>query len=447
MSFPRYPKYKDSGVEWLGQVPEHWALSKIKDFVTFQGGGTPTRDNLAFWNGTIPWVSPKDMKSDVILSAEECITEAGLRGSSTKLIEPGEVLIVVRSGILQHTVPVAINDVAVALNQDMKALRPDVERCLPRFLFHWIKGLNDILLSVWLKQGATVESVEHAYLANTLFPLPAIAEQNRIVQFLDQETGKIDALVAEQERLMELLKEKRQAVISHAVTKGLNPNAPMKPSGIDWIGDIPAHWDSGSLIRIAKRIIVGIAEAATHAYSESGVPILRSTNIRAGRIIGDILFVDPAFANDRGSKQIYGGDLVTVRTGNAGVTAVIPPALSGCQCFTMLVTTLDSSSLAEFYCFWMNSVSAQCYFGLEGWGTAQINISVPILKALPVPIPTLEEQKAIVRFLDHATAQFDQLIAEAERAIDLLLERRSALISAAVTGQIDVRKFVASEAA
>jgi type I restriction enzyme S subunit len=139
--------------------------------------------------------------------------------------------------------------------------------------------------------------------------------------------------------------------------------------------------------------------------------------------------------------------LVTVRTGNAGVTAVIPPELDGCQCFTMLITTLNEGLSVEYYCYWMNSISAQCYFSLEGWGTAQVNISVPILKALPVPIPPPSEQKAIVTYLNHETAKLDALTAEAQRAIDLLQERRTALISAAVTGKIDVRGLAQAEAA
>ena len=245
--------------------------------------------------------------------------------------------------------------------------------------------------------------------------------------------------MAEQLRLIDLLKEKRHAVISHTVSRGLNPDVPMKPSGVEWLGEVPAHWAYASLNRIAKRIVVGIAEAATHAYADVGIPILRSTNIRPGRIVGDILYVDSAFAGDRGSKRMSAGDLITVRTGAAGVTAVIPPELDGCQCFTMLITTLDEGQLADYYCFWMNSVSAQCYFSLEGWGTAQVNISVPILKALPVPVPPTSEQRMIIAFLNRETAKLDALTAEAQRVVDLLQERRSALISAAVTGRIDVR--------
>ena len=185
MSFPRYPKYKDRGVEWLGEVPAHWALPKLKSVASFSGGGTPSRENKAYWNGDIPWVSPKDMKVERILGAEESITEEGLRSSASNLLPPGRVLMVVRSGILKHTIPVAINETAVALNQDMKALNFDTNRCVGRFFLRWVQGLNDRLLLAWAKQGATVESVEHGYLADTVIPLPDIAEQVVIAAFLD----------------------------------------------------------------------------------------------------------------------------------------------------------------------------------------------------------------------------------------------------------------------
>ena len=196
MSFPRYPSYKDSGVEWLGEVPAHWTLQKLKSIALFSGGGTPSRENLAYWNGDIPWVSPKDMKIERIVVAEEAITLEGLESSSSNLLPPGRVLMVVRSGILKHTIPVAINEVAVALNQDMKALNFDTDKCVGHFLLRWVQGLNDRLLLAWAKQGATVESIEHTYFADTVIPLPDVSEQTQITAFLDSETAKNTSNVA-----------------------------------------------------------------------------------------------------------------------------------------------------------------------------------------------------------------------------------------------------------
>jgi type I restriction enzyme S subunit len=218
MSFPQYERYKHSGVEWLGKVPEHWLLKKLGSIATFRGGGTPAKDKADFWNGDIPWVSPKDMKSESIEKTEDAITEAGLASSSTSLIPPGAVLMVVRSGILKHTIPVAINRIAVTLNQDMKAIVLDPVEGLSEFFLRWVQGLNELLLHVWLKQGATVESVEQSYVSSTDFPLPPISEQQDICSFLQVETAKIDQLVKEHHRLIGLLQERRSALISAAVT-------------------------------------------------------------------------------------------------------------------------------------------------------------------------------------------------------------------------------------
>ncbi|OWK37167.1 EcoKI restriction-modification system protein HsdS [Pseudomonas oleovorans subsp. oleovorans] len=272
--------------------------------------------------------------------------------------------------------------------------------------------------------------------------LPHAEEVDEIASRLDRETARIDALIEKKTRFIELLREKRQALITHAVTKGLDPNAKMKDSGVEWLGEVPEHWDVGVVSRVATRTVVGIAEAATHAYADSGTPILRSTNIRPYKIIGEILHVNADFADDRDTKLIHAGDLITVRTGNAGVTAVVPPELEGCQCFTMLITTLKDGMQPDYYCYWMNSAAAVHYFSIEGWGTAQVNISVPILKSLPVPIPPTDEQKRVVGFLHRETQRLDMLLAKTERSIDLLKERRSALITAAVTGQINLREAV-----
>jgi type I restriction enzyme S subunit len=272
-------------------------------------------------------------------------------------------------------------------------------------------------------------------------PLPSPTEQHCIAAFLDRETAKIDALVAKKERLIELLQEKRTALISHAVTRGLNPNAPLRDSGIPWIGRVPVHWRLKRFRHVTTRVDVGIAEAATHAYADVGVPILRSTNVRANMLLlDDVLRVQPWFAEKNRSKYLLKDDILTVRTGNAGVSAVVPEQLHRSQCFTMLMSTLRNHQDARFYCYFLNSSSGQTVFAIEAWGTAQANISVPILKEVPVVEPPYEEQARIVAFIEHEAAKLDGLMAKIRTAIDRLQEYRTALISAAVTGQIDVRE-------
>jgi len=213
-----YPAYKDSGVKWLGEVPAHWEVRKLKYAVTFVGGGTPSKANPAFWGGHIPWVSPKDMKTTVIADAQDHINNEAIAASATSIVGPSAVLLVVRSGILRRSIPVAINVVPVALNQDMKALQPKDTLLLSTYLRALIQGNQARLIDAWTKQGATVESIEHEYMANSHIPFPPLSEQTAIVEYLDALTAKIDAAISATRREIELLREYRERLIADVVT-------------------------------------------------------------------------------------------------------------------------------------------------------------------------------------------------------------------------------------
>jgi type I restriction enzyme S subunit len=209
---------KDSGVEWLGEVPEHWRLLPLKYLCSFKGGGTPAKDNLSYWtNGTIPWVSPKDMKSFWLSQTQDKVTPLAVRQSSTNFIEKNCLLMVVRSGILQRTVPIAININEVTLNQDMKALKFN-EQINVEYAANYILGNTGPLLLEWSKEGATVESIEHEYLANSIFPVPPMIEQAGIIKLLKQQVDTFQKLEDRAVRGINLLTERRTALISAAVT-------------------------------------------------------------------------------------------------------------------------------------------------------------------------------------------------------------------------------------
>ena len=449
MSFPRYPKYKASGVEWLGDVPEHWNLPKLKGLASFSGGGTPARENLSYWNGEIPWVSPKDMKTERILGAEESITKEGLKSSAANLLPPGRVLMVVRSGILKHTIPVAINETDVAMNQDMKALSFDARVCVGRFFQRWVQGLNDRLLLVWAKQGATVESIEHSYLADTVIPLPSVPEQLAIAACLDRETAKIDELVEAQARLIELLKEKRQAVISHAVTKGLNPHAPMKPSGVEWLGEVPEHWEVPAL-SYRYRVELGKMLDAKQIAGTHLCPYVRNADVQWGRInIVDLNMMDFE-PEERARFVLRRGDLLVCEGGEVGRCAVWDAPIAECYYQKALhrLRAVDAARDEVLFLRWLleAATASGCFAASEAKATIA-HLPAEVFRRHRFAFPPLPEQLAIVAFLDRETARIDTLTTEAQRAIDLLRERRSALISAAVTGQIDVRNAVTLEVA
>jgi type I restriction enzyme S subunit len=444
MSFPRYPAYKPSGVEWLGEVPEHWEVKKIRNFASFTGGGTPNRENLSFWGGPIPWVSPKDMKVERIIEAEEGITQEGLDGSSSSLVAPGHVLIVVRSGILRHTIPVAINAVEAAINQDMKAVRMDDKVCMNIFFLRWIQGLNNQLLLAWAKQGATVESVEQEYLSKTALPLPTLAEQAAITTFLDHETTKIDALIAEQQRLIELLQEKRQAVISHAVTKGLNPHAPMKDSGVEWLGEVPEHWDVAPLKHHWQ---VTDCKHVTAEFTQEGYP-LASIKEAQGRWID---LTNAKRTTDEfytllteGNRTPEPGDLVFTRNATVGEVAEVPAQIESFALGqdVVILKKLKGSHCSSFAWHLLRSTAVSNQLECAMIGSTFRRINVEQIKAISVPIPPSHEQASIAIYLGEASDQLSKQEQDARHCVSLLQERRSALISAAVTGQIDVRGLV-----
>lgn len=211
-------KMKPSGVDWLGDVPAHWEVKKMKFAVSLMGGGTPNTNTKEYWDGDIPWVSPKDMKNDVITSTQDYITDSGLKGSATNLIEENEVLIVVRSGILQHSIPVAINAVPVTLNQDMKALIVDRLQLLPEFLKSIIWSNQKPLLSLWSKPGCTVESIESEYMMNTELALPPLAEQEDILIAIEHAITPIDRMLNACFTAIQLYTEYRSSLITAAVT-------------------------------------------------------------------------------------------------------------------------------------------------------------------------------------------------------------------------------------
>jgi type I restriction enzyme S subunit len=277
---------------------------------------------------------------------------------------------------------------------------------------------------------------------------PPEREQHAISFFLDQETAKIDQLVEEQRRLIELLKEKRQAVISHAVTKGLNPNAPVKDSGIEWLGKVPAHWDVCAL-NYRYEIALGKMLDEKRITGDHLAPYLRNVDVQWGKInIEDLPEMDFK-GEDLNRYSLISGDLLVCEGGEVGRAAVWQGELAECfyQKALHRLRARTERDLATFM-FYMLHVCAKfgVFAGVEGKATFA-HLPAETFRRYRFPFPPPEEQLSIVAFLDAAALKFDDLISEATRAIDLLQERRTALISAAVTGKIDVRGLATEDAA
>jgi type I restriction enzyme S subunit len=427
----------------LGEIPVGWEVKRLKRVVEIRGGGTPSKDNVEYWRGEIPWVSPKDMKVSVVLDTEDKITSEAIRESATKLVPAGSVLIVVRSGILIHSIPVAVAGREVALNQDLKALLPSSE-VVPEYLMYLVAGMRRELLVEWKKEGATVESLELDLIADTPTPLPAVNEQRAIAAFLDRETARIDALVTKKERLIELLHEQRTALITRAVTKGLDPNVPLKDSGVEWLGGIPAHWEAKRIKWVARMVSGHTPDKKVPSYWEGGdipwVSLADTDQLREVDYIKATAVMTTADGIVHSSAHVLpAGTVVFSRDATIGLCAIagIPMAVS--QHFIGWICT--ARVISEYLLFVLRSMAQE--LDRLTMGATVRTIGMPEVRSLATPIPPVAEQHEIVAFVRRETTRIDALIAKVREAIERLKELRTALISAAVTGKIDIRQEVA----
>ena len=432
MSFPRYPKYKASGVEWLGDVPEGWEVKPVRQLAAVVNG-FPFDSKLFDAAEGIPLIRIRDLnqsKSDTCYNGE-FVERAAITSDDVLVGMDGD-----------FNVGRWLGEGRALLNQRMCCIRgktPLLTRLLEYSLPFPLKGINEVTYATTVKHLASSQ-IEKTFVA---LP-PIVEEQTAIAEFLDRETGQIDELVAEQRRLMELLKEKRQAVISHAVTKGLNPHAPMKPSGIEWLGDVPAHWEVMPLKRDLDYLTSGSRGWAEN-YSDHGELFIRIANLTRGTTgldLTDIQRVEVPEGAEGSRTRVKSGDVLFSITAYLGSVAVVPHGLETAYVSQHIaLARLRNLRLSSRWVGYAAlSVVGQTWFDTKSYGGTKVQLSLDDVRDLPVPVPPMEEQIAIVAFLDTELVKLDTLTAEAQRAIDLLQERRTALISAAVTGQIDVRK-------
>jgi type I restriction enzyme S subunit len=441
MSSPSYPKYKPSGVEWLSEVPESWEVRRIKHLGKTITGGTPKTEEPEYWtDGDVPWLPSGKVQNNSIHKedADTFITKKALAESAAKLIRPGSALIALTGATCANAAFLTFESTA---NQSVVGIEPKLNAD-GRFIYYSLLSQREQVLTH--KSGGAQGGINQEDVRNLVIAAPEKAEQTAIAKFLDRETGKIDGLVAEQQRLVKLLKEKRQAVISHAVTKGLNPHAPMKPSGIEWLGDVPVGWRIVQLSMLAKMIQTGPFGSQLHSedYVENGIPVINPSNIQDGRIEPDwSCSITAEDANRLSQHKLINGDIVFGRRGEMGRCALVSANEVGWICGTgSLNVRLLPEVFPPFISIYLRTEYVREWLKLESVGSTMDNLNTQILGAIKLPLPNLSEQTAIVDYLETEIAKFDTLTAEAQRAIDLLQERRTALISAAVTGQIDVRQ-------
>ena len=434
MSFPRYPAYKDSGVEWLGQVPTHWTIKSIKWLSPVLRGASPRPiDDPKYFDddGEYAWVRIADSSasSGVLTETTQRLSELG--SSLSVRLEPGALFVSIAGTVGKPCITAmkaCIHDGFVYFPR----LRID-----PKFLFRVFEagvcyaGLGKMGTQLNLNTD-TIGSIRVA--------LPPPDELPDVLSFIDRETTKIDALVAEQEQLVTLLKEKRQAVISHAVTKGLDPSVPMKDSGVEWLGEVPTHWQVRR-VKDVTRLESGHTPSKTvpEYWIDCDIPWVSlndSKFLAANDYITDTAVqINQLGIENSSARLLPAGSVVFTRDATIGLAAITTREMAVSQHLIAWCPTglMDPAYLLRVFNAMKDHLDSYTF------GATIKTIGMGDVKSLVTPVPPHDEQAAIAAFLGKALQVLDQLVDEAVLSIELLRERRSALISAAVTGQIDVR--------
>jgi|LakMenEpi03Aug12_release.lakeMendotaPanAssembly.Ray.scaffolds.fasta_scaffold56942_7 type I restriction enzyme S subunit len=448
MSFPRYPAYKPSGVEWLGEVPEHWEFKKLKHCILRLGsGGTPESSNPEFWadddsEDSIPWVAIGDMSAvSRVTSTAKSLTPFGLSSKNLEIFPSGSLLYSIYASLGK----VAILGMDAAFNQAILAILPNTQCVSQPFLRCWLESLERHL--EYYASSNTQANLNAAKVLSYPVSVPSLPEQRAIATFLDRETAKIDALIAEQQRLIELLQEKRQAVISHAVTKGLHPDAPMKDSGVEWLGEVPEHWTVMPL-RLAARIESGHTPSRSHEeyWIEKDCVYPWFTlgdvwQIRDGK--AEYVFetqekVSQVGLDNSAARMLPANTVILSRTASVGFSGILGVPMATTQDFVNWVC--GPKIAPEFLLFVFRAMSKE--FERLKYGSTHNTIYMPDIFSFRVALPSLIEQGEIVSSVRESLRRLDGSLDDLLSSKELLQERRSALISAAVTGQIDVRGLV-----
>jgi type I restriction enzyme S subunit len=441
MSLPRYKEYKDSGVDWLGAVPKHWTIAPIKVFGRLKGGAGFPHDEQGLQSEEFSFFKVNSLAAadaeGLLQNGEHTIS----RDTADRLgafIFPAQTIVFAKVGAALMLGRIREIAKPSCIDNNMMGLMVSKENNV-KFVRY---AMNLVRFDLIANPGA-VPSLNEGQIGNFVLGMPPLDEQAAIATFLDRETAKTDALIAAQEKLISLLTEQRQANISHAVTKGLNPNVAMKNSGVAWLGKVPAQWNVTRLKFVAS-VQTGIAKGKDTTGKETiTVPYLRVANVQDGFLaLRDVATIDIE-AEQLGRYRLIPGDVLMNEGGDfdkLGRGAIWHGQITDCIHQNHVFAVRPHGISAEWLNRIISSQYAQFYFmGRSKQSTNLASISATNIMELPVVLPPESEQHAILAFIDSEITKLDSLRDEAQRAINLLQERRSALIAAAVTGQIDVR--------
>jgi type I restriction enzyme S subunit len=444
MKYAPYPRYKSSGVEWLGDVPDHWQTNRLRSLVSLRNEKTEAHAYDA-----LPYVGLEHVEgwTGCLLPLSEELVPEGI----SNRFHAGSVLL---GKLRPYLAKAFVADFDGLCSSELLVFQP--ARIEPRFLLYQLLTEGFVSFVDSSTYGAKMPRASWEFIGNVSLTTPPPDEQLAIAAFLDAETAKIDALIEKKLQLIERLKEKRAALISRTVTRGLPPNAAiaagldpqprLKSSGAEWLGDIPEHWDAAQLRRFTRFITSGSRGWAEH-YADEGAVFIRIGNLTRHSIelnLSDIQYVGPPAGAEGKRTQLRAGDILFSITAYLGSVAVVSESLPVSYVNQhVALARVDSRLLPQFVGYAALADLGQSQLNLQAYGGTKMQLALDDVLSLWIPVPSITEQYAIVDYLREETLRQDQLIDSVQRATQRLQEYRSALITAAVTGKIDVRGYAA----
>ena len=433
-----YPKYKDSGVEWLGEVPEHWKVRPVKHLYNARLGKMVQPQQKSDKDILVPYHRAQTVQWERVEYDQVESMWANPAEVVAYSLEEGDLLICEGGDVCRAAVFNQVEHERVIFQNSIHRVRP-LDGNQPEWL---LRLMQHVRSSGWIDVLCNKNTIVHftsEKLASLECPHPPPAEQAKILSTLRRETTRIDALIAKKTRFIELLKEKRQALITHAVTKGLDPNVTMKDSGVEWIGEVPEHWGRRKIAHAFAFVGSGTTPPTDQKawYSDTGIPWITTGELRESVITKTSKYVTTKALETFSTLRLYpvGSLAIAMYGATIGRLGILgTPATTNQAC---CVISGEISLRIRFVYYWLLAFK-QPIIDLFAAGGGQPNINQEVIVTLRVPAPNLAEQSAIAAAINRETTLIDALIAKTQRSIDLLKERRSAFITAAVTGKIDV---------
>jgi type I restriction enzyme S subunit len=438
-----YPEYKDSGVEWLGDVPSHWRAKQLKFMCSFND---EVLTEMVGSDYEIEYIDIGSVSASAGVMKTEKMSFGKAPSRARRIVRDGDVIISTVRTYLEAIAPIDNPPNNLIVSTGFAVIRPNCQ-LFKGYAAYCLRANGFIKEVVAESVGVSYPAINATDLVNIKVPALPYEEQIQIANFLDHETAKIDTLIDKQQQLIQLLKEKRQAVISHAVTKGLNPDAAMKDSGVEWLGEVPEYWERIKLKHITKQIID--AEHKTAEYFDDGKYLVcRTTNVKGGRLRlegGKYTNLETYIKWTRRGKP-EDGDILFTREAPAGEACVYSGEIPLCLGQRMVLFKLKTECVkSEFVLHSIYSGLSDDFVKQLSQGSTVVHFNMADIQNIPLFEPPLKEQIEIVEYLTKVLEKYDGLIHSVTDAIKLIQERRTALISAAVTGKIDVRHFTSED--